>query len=102
MTPGRTTEHLVEQPLRVDAERERVPVAAVGRGDAIAILEDARDSDRNRLLPGIEVRRPVDLAAKEERLDQILEAPDQDHRPVEAEVEVGFAGDGRILCRRHG
>ena len=90
---GRATEHLVEKPLRVDAERERMPVAAVGRGDAIAILEDARNPDRDRLLPGIEMRRPVDLAAEEERLDQILESADQDHRSIETEIELGLPDD---------
>ena len=83
--------------LRIDAERQRVPVAAVGRGDAVAILEDARDADRNGLLARVEVRRPVDLAAEEERLDQILEAADQDHRPVEPEVELGLPDDGKLV-----
>ncbi len=59
----RAAEHLVEQRLRVDAERERVPVAAVGRRDAVAVLEHAREADRDRLLARVEVRRPVDLAA---------------------------------------
>ena len=42
--PGRAAEHLVEQLLRVDAERERVAVTAVGRRHAVALLEQARDA----------------------------------------------------------
>ena len=34
------------------------------------------------------MRRPVDLAAEEERLDELLEPPDQEHLPVEADREL--------------
>ena len=60
---GGAAEHLVEQALRVDAERERMAVAAVGRTDAIAILEHARHADGDRLLARVEMRHAVDLAA---------------------------------------
>ena len=59
---GRAPEHLVEQRLRVDAERERVAVAAVRRRDAVALLEQARDAGRHRLLARVQMRRAVDLA----------------------------------------
>src|SRR5581483_8327955 len=48
--PGRATEHLVQQLLRIDPQRERVPVAAIGGGDAVARVEHARDAGRDRLL----------------------------------------------------
>ena len=96
--PGRAAEHLVEQRLRVDAERERVPVPPVRRGDAVALLEQAREADRDGLLARVQVRRPVDLAAQEERLDEVLEPADQAHAPVEVEVELGVLEDGFRLA----
>src|SRR5204862_6107792 len=38
---GLPSEHLVEQLLRIDTERECVAVPAVGRRDAVAVLEQA-------------------------------------------------------------
>ena len=58
-------------------------MAAVGAGDAVALAERAREADRDRLLARAEVRRPVHLAAQEQRLDELLEAPDQQHPAVE-------------------
>ena len=89
--PRRPAEHLVEQLLRVDAERERVPVAPVGGGDAVLFAEDAGEADGDRLLARVEMRRPVDLAAEEERLDEVLEAADEPHPPVQVEVELDVA-----------
>ena len=34
------------------------------------------------------MRRPVDLAGEEERLDEVLEAADQQHPPVDRGVQV--------------
>jgi hypothetical protein len=76
-------------------------VAAVGRADAVAVLEHARHSDGDRLLARVEVGRAVDLAPEEERLDEVLEPPDQDHRAVEAEIELGLAADGLLAGVRH-
>ena len=41
--------------------------------------------DGNRFLPGVEVRRPVHLAAEEQALHTVLEAADQEHPAVEIE-----------------
>ena len=76
-------------------------VSAVGRAHAVAILEHARHADGNCLLAGVEMGGPVDLAAQEERLDQILEAPDQDHRAVEVEVELSLADNGPLTGVGH-
>ena len=92
---GLAPEHLVEQRLRVDAERERVAVSAVRRRDPVALLEDARDAGRDRFLPGVQVRRPVDLAREEERLDELLEAPDEEHPTVDPRVQVEVVEDAR-------
>ena len=86
---GRAAEQLGEQRLRARARGRAVAVAAVGAGDAIAGSERAREADRDRLLPGVEVRRAVDLAAQEERLDEVLDAADHAHPPVEVEVSSG-------------
>ena len=64
-------------------------------------LEHARDADGDCLLAGVEMGGAVDLAAQEERLDQVLEAPDQDHRAVEAEVELRLADDRQFARMRH-
>src|SRR5215470_3358256 len=64
----------------------------------VALLEDARHPGRDRLLPGVEVRRPVDLAGEEERLDEVLEAADEQHPPVEVLVQLEVVEDpGRRL-----
>src|SRR4029079_13633331 len=85
---GRPRQHLVEELLRIDPECERMTVAAVGRGDAVAVLEQARDAGGDRFLAGVEMRRAVDLAGEEERLDEILEAADEQHLPVQTRVEL--------------
>src|SRR5439155_26630507 len=59
-------EHLVEELLRIDAERQRVTVTAVRRRNTVALLQQAGDAGRNRLLSRIEMRRPVDLALQEQ------------------------------------
>ena len=88
-------EHLVEQQLRVDPERESVPVPAVGRGHAVPLLEQARHSGRHGLLPRVQVRRAVDLALQEQRLDEVLEPADEQHLPVDPGVEVEVVEDPR-------
>ena len=87
-------EQLVEQRLRLDAERERVAVAAVGAGDAVLLLEHRADPGGHGLLTRVEVRGAVDVALLEERLDAVLEAADQQHAPVERErlLAVGRRG----------
>jgi hypothetical protein len=71
-------------------------VPAVGRRDAVALLEQARHAGRHCLLPGVEVGRPVDLALQEERLDEILEAADEEHLPVDAGVQLEILEDARL------
>jgi hypothetical protein len=81
-------EHLVEEGLRVDAQRERVTVAAVGGRHPVALLEQACNAGRHRLLPRIQMRRAVDLALQEERLHKVLEAADEEHLTVDPRVAL--------------
>ena len=61
---------------------------AVRAGDAVALPQSACEADGHRLLSGAQVRRPVDLSAQEQGLDELLEAPDQEHLPVEVDMEL--------------
>ena len=60
----------------------------VRAGDAVPLAEHAREPDGDGLLPGVQVRRAVDLTAEEEALDAILEAPDEQHPAVELRGEA--------------
>jgi hypothetical protein len=51
LIPGRASEHLVEQLLRVDADGERVARARVGRGNAVALLETLATPGRDASCP---------------------------------------------------
>ncbi len=48
--PGRAPEQLVEELLRLEPERERVPVTSIGARDAVLVREQAADADLGRLL----------------------------------------------------
>src|SRR5439155_26438031 len=61
-------------------------------GDPVLVREQASDTDLGCLLAGAEVRRPVHEALQEERLDELLEPADDEHPPVEVEVERGLLG----------
>jgi len=88
MLPPTTPEQLGDQRLGREPESEQVAVPAIGAGDAVAVLERAREADRDGLLTGVEVRRAVDLAAQEQRLQTILDAADHEHPPVQREPEL--------------
>ena len=81
--------------MRVDSDRERMAVPAIRRSDAIALLEDARDASRDRLLPGIQMRRSVDLAREKQRLDEILEPANEEHLAVDARVQLEIVENTR-------
>src|SRR5262249_384335 len=99
--PSRTAEHLVEQCLRINSQSQRVSMAAVRRCDAVTLLERAGEAHCYCLLPGVEVRRPVHLAAQEQRLDQIFEPTDQPHLSVQAELQLAVdpAHDASVRLR---
>ena len=87
--PVSRPQQLGEQRLGVASHREQVAVAAVRARDTVAVAQHAREADSDRFLPGVEVRRPVDLAAQEQALHAVLEPADQQHLAVEAEREFG-------------
>jgi hypothetical protein len=99
---GRAAEQLVEQALRIDADRERVPVPAVGPGHAVLGLQHRADPDGAGLLARVEVRRSVHLTSLEERLDRVLEAADQQHAAVQLERQLGRVVDAGPRRRRGG
>ena len=67
-----------------ETSSRRIGMTAIGRSDPVALFEDARDTGRDRLLPRIEMRRAVHLAGKEQRLDEILDAADEQHGATSA------------------
>ena len=70
-------------------------MSAVRRSNAVALVEDARDTRRDRLLPGVEMRRPVDLAGEEQRLDEVFEAADEEHLAVDPRVQLEVVENAR-------
>ena len=89
--PGRLSHDLAQEAEGVVREREVVPVAAVVREDHVALgLEVIDDPDRVRLLADVRVRRPDELALREQVEERLLEAADEVHPPVER-GEVGRA-----------
>src|SRR5205814_9440101 len=93
---GGAAEQLVEQPLRLNTERQRVTVAAIGTRRPVLRLEHRADAGGHRLLPRVEVRCAVHLPLQEERLDGVLEAADQEHPPVEREP-LGGVDSGALF-----
>jgi hypothetical protein len=61
-------------------------MAAIRAGHTVAVLQGARETDRDGFLPRVEVRGPVDLAAKKEALHAVLEPANQEHLAVETEA----------------
>src|SRR5438067_950367 len=84
-------EELVEQALRLNTQRERMAVAAVGPGHPVLRLQHRAHAHRHRLLPRVQVRGAVHLALEEQVLHRVLEAPDQQHPAVELERLVAVA-----------
>ena len=66
-------------------------MAAVGAGHVVIGLERHADADGDRLLPGVQVRRAVDLAAQEQAMHRCLELADQQHPRVRVEVRAGLS-----------
>ena len=81
---GRAAEQLGGECGRIDAERERRTVPAVGRGDLVAGPQRGAHADGDGLLALVEVRRALDLVAHEEAEDGVLEEADPQHRQVQA------------------
>src|SRR6266542_1746444 len=65
--------------VRVRPLRERVPVCAMSRGDHVALLERAADTDGAGFLADGHVQEAGQLAGAEALLDLLLEAADEQH-----------------------
>ena len=63
-------------------------VSAVRRRDHVALLERTADADGDRLLADRDVQEAGKIARAEQLLDLLLEAPDQEHLPVEVAQDL--------------
>jgi hypothetical protein len=63
-----------------------VAVTTVGPGDTVVGTQHRSHTDCHRLLAGVEVRRTVDLAALEQRLNRVLEATDELHPLIQLQT----------------
>ena len=93
---GLAAEQLREQRIGVGSHREQVAVPAIRARDPVVRPEHAGEADGDCFLPGIEVGRPVDLAAEEETLHPVLEAADEEHPLVELRVKVDVVEGFRL------
>ena len=72
----------------VAALGDAVAVAAVGARDVVVVVEVGADARRDRLLADVHVHEARDLTGAELARDPLLEEPDREHRPVEAEQRL--------------
>ena len=86
---------LCHQRVRCRADRECVGVGPVRRSDHVAVCECSTDADRDRLLPDRHVQEAGEITCPEALLDLLLEPPDQQHLPQEAQKLL--AGEDRLL-----
>jgi hypothetical protein len=87
--PGGLAVDLGHHPDRVDALGDAVPVAAVGGGDRVAVVEVRADADGRGLLARVQVHEAGDVAARELVVHALLELADGLHRAVGVEQLVG-------------
>ena len=76
-------EELCGHTVHVQAEGDGVPVAAVGGGDHVPLLQGGYGPDGDGLLPDVEVRRPVDLPLGVEVVYLLVEGAAEEHLPQE-------------------
>ena len=69
----------------------------MGARDVVVVVEVRADARGDRLLADVHVHEAGDLAGAELARDPLLEEPDREHRPVEAEQRRGVDR----LARRH-
>ena len=79
--------------MRIEAERERVTVTAVGPGHAVGRIEDAGHTNGDRFLARVEMRRAMHLTLQEQGIDEVLELADEHHPPVQLEVKADLIRD---------
>ena len=76
--------------FHADALGDAVAMAAMGRGDAVMVLQVHHDADARGLFPGIEVHEPGDVAATEIDMQTFFELADGLHPPISLEEPVFF------------
>ena len=69
-------------------------VAAMGRGDAVAVVQMQHDADGGRFLTGIQMDEARNIAAPEIDVQPLLELADGAHPPV--------SGQQFVLAQRKG
>ena len=72
-SPSLAAEDLVHHAVEVAALGDAVAVAAVGRGDGVAVVEMHADADAGSFLAGIEMHEAGDVAGGELGMDRVLE-----------------------------
>src|SRR5215204_2689007 len=95
--------------LDVAALRDRVAVAAMGRGDVVVVAQVRADAGGDRRLAGVQVHEARDLAGRELAVQTLLELADRAHHPVALEELLlgelprpGGDGDGHGLSSLSG
>ena len=78
-------EDLGHHGLEVAALGDAVAVAAVGRGDAVLVVQVQADADAGGLLAGVEMDEARDVAGRELLVNGVLELADGAHLPVRLE-----------------
>ena len=93
--PRRPAQHLIQQPLRINTQRQRMPVTPISRRHPITHPQHTRQPHRNRLLTRIQMRRPIHLTTQKQRLNQILHTTNQPHPPIQTELQLTIHPPGR-------
>ena len=89
--PGGAAQHLGRERRGIGPFGERMAVAPVGAGQVVVGRQRETCSNRDRLLPGAEMRGAVNLPGEEQAVHGGLEQPDQQHPAVRPEkVGPGF------------
>jgi hypothetical protein len=75
---------LLHHPVHVAAFGDAMAVAAMRRGDSVAVVQMHTDADARGLLAGIEMHESWNIAGRELYMHRILKLADGAHSPVSA------------------
>ena len=90
--PGCLAEQLRHDHPGRHAPRQRVAVVAVRRGDVVVVTQGCHGSDRNGLLPDIEMTKTADVAYGIGLAGFFFEAPNQQHSVQQLSVKIRTRG----------
>src|SRR5688572_13422655 len=97
--PRFLAEELGKHPIGGRPLRQAVSMAAVRAGDVVVRAKRLADADGNRFLADVEVRQARHQRARIEIVDALLEQPDGNHLPVQADQLLLADVERRLLCR---